>query len=361
VQQQGTTRTSHAVILLCALIAVSLYLLRGDGIRTRNAVALPGGEPAVFFGGAVIQWIVPNHPGGGYDSYARLVAPYLERYTGARVRVLNIPGAGGLRGLREIFRSPADGLTIGLINGSGILASQMSGIGGRTWEVGELSFLGRIVADVRVLVLSRHSAYTSFEDILQAAKPVRIGASGVAGSTYFDAVITREAFALNVAVTYGFDNTAALRQAMLMDNIDGSWTSWGSARDAAASGQVRPVLQGGRTRASVLPDVPTAFEFTGRSADPAHAGTMLGAWEALNEVGRTVVAPPGLPADRLRYLREALGSALRDPALREDIARAGRFVAYASGEEIAAIVRDVLAIPAPVRRDLARATRSELQ
>ena len=66
----------------------------------------------------VFRWtapVVPYDPGGGYDEYSRILAPYLEKYTGARVDIVNMPGSGGMRGAVEIFNSPSDGTYIGII------------------------------------------------------------------------------------------------------------------------------------------------------------------------------------------------------------------------------------------------------
>ena len=111
-------------------------------------------DAAAFYKGKKIKFIVPYKPGGGYDDYARLLAPALEKYTGAGVEILNKGGAGGMTGANEIFRSPADGLTIGIINGSAMITNELAEIKGATYKVAEYSYLGRITADVRVLSTS---------------------------------------------------------------------------------------------------------------------------------------------------------------------------------------------------------------
>ena len=78
---------------------------------------------AEFYKDNVIKWIVPYDPGGGYDEYSRMLAPYMEKYTGARVDIVNMPGSGGMKGAVEIFNSPNDGTYIGIINGSAMVTS----------------------------------------------------------------------------------------------------------------------------------------------------------------------------------------------------------------------------------------------
>ena len=51
----------------------------------------------------------PTIRAGGYDEYTRVILPYFEKYSGARVDIINMPGSGGMKGAVEIFNSPADG------------------------------------------------------------------------------------------------------------------------------------------------------------------------------------------------------------------------------------------------------------
>ncbi|MEO1017695.1 MAG: tripartite tricarboxylate transporter substrate binding protein, partial [Pseudomonadota bacterium] len=52
--------------------------------------------------GETIRWIVPYSPGGGYDTYSRLIEPVLERHLQAEIAMVNMPGAGGMLGAKSI-------------------------------------------------------------------------------------------------------------------------------------------------------------------------------------------------------------------------------------------------------------------
>ena len=227
-------------------------------------------DVASFYKGKKVKWIIPYSPGGGYDEYARLLSPYLKKYTGARFDILNLPGAGGMRGANELFSSPSDGLTIGMINGSALVTNALVGIKGADYKIGEFEFLGRVVADTHVLIVSKQSSYESFEQILNAEDELKIGATGLGGSTYLDAVIIKEAFGLNLNIIHGFDSSSVIRQAMLRGNIVGSWGSWGSAIDAVDDGRHIVVLQSGTERNADLPD---CLLYTSDAADEADSYT----------------------------------------------------------------------------------------
>src|SRR5215213_758569 len=90
--------------------AVALVLgLAGCGANPAgdNSDDASGGES--FYAGRQIDFVVPYEPGGGYDLYARSLAPYLGECLGdATVVVQNEPGAGGLLAVNTTFTTPPD-------------------------------------------------------------------------------------------------------------------------------------------------------------------------------------------------------------------------------------------------------------
>src|SRR5262244_2558755 len=72
---------------------------------------------ADMFKGKTITYIVATSPGGGYDTYGRMIALYMQKYLpGSRIIVKNVPGAGNIIGANEIYAARPDGLTIGMFN-----------------------------------------------------------------------------------------------------------------------------------------------------------------------------------------------------------------------------------------------------
>ncbi len=315
---------------------------------------------AAFYDGRVIRWIIPYSPGGGYDEYGRMIAPYLEKYTGARVDILNLPGAGGMRGVNELYHSSKDGLTIGTMNGSALVTNEIAGMRGADYNIAEFEYLGRVVADARVLVISLQSGYESFEDFWQLGRAVKIGATGLGGSTYVDAVITNEALEMDLDIIHGFDSSSVVRQAMLRGNIVGTWGSWGSALDAVDQGRDKIVLQSGTQRAPDLPDVPTAFEMADKVEQPERAVAILNAWEALQAVGRPIATAPGTDAEKVQFLSDALAKALHDPELIDIASKTGRPIHHVSGEEMRRIVDNAMVMPDDIRELFVRAIRGEI-
>jgi tripartite-type tricarboxylate transporter receptor subunit TctC len=344
-------------------INLFVWMLVAGGIAACQPAANDGPPKegaAAFYDGRIIRWIIPYSPGGGYDKYGRLIAPYLEKYTGARVDIVNLPGAGGMRGVNEIFNARNDGLTIGMMNGSALVANELAGMRGADYAIGEFEYLGRVVADARVFVLSLESGYTTFEDIWRLGNGVKIGATGLGGSTYVDAVIANQALEMDLDIIHGFDSSSVVRQAMLRGNIVGTWGSWGSAVESVDQGRDKIVLQSGNKRRADLPDVPTVFELAEKLENPERSIAILKAWEALQAVGRPVAAPPGTAADKVQFLSEALDKALNDPELLEIAGSTGRPVDHLSAAEMRQVFDNAFVMPDDVRDLFARAIQGEL-
>ena len=354
----GRTRLNGQVAAICLISALTMFCIAACERADTNKEPKTG--VAAFYDGRSIRWIIPYSPGGGYDEYARLISPYLEKYTGARVDIYNTPGAGGLRGANELYGAPKTGLTIGSLNGSAMVTNELAEMRGVDYKMNEFEFLGRIVFDTRVLVVSVDSGYETFEDIWQAGEEVKIGATGLGGSTYVDAVVANEAFDLQLNVIHGFDSSSVLRQAMLRGDIIGSWGSWGSALDAVDEGRHKIVLQSGLERMADLADVPTVFEMVAKTADPEYTRAILTAWESLHAVGRPVAVPPGTPPDRIQFLREAFEKALHDPELIAKAQESGRLIRYASGEEMTKLISDATHIPDDIKQFFVGAVKGEL-
>lgn len=359
--KESTTKKISIAILLFSAAIVVLLSMGGHINFTQAAVDdHPEVNTRSFYDGAVIRLIIPNNPGGGYDEYGRLISGFLERYTGARVQLVNLPGSGGMRALGELFKAPADGLTLGLINGSGIAFNQVAETSQMGFEIEKLSFIGRVSRDIRVLTVPAQGAYPSFEDILGARQALKFGATGFGGSTYVDAVISRHIFNLDVDVIHGFNNSSAVRLAMLSGKLDGAWSSLGSVSDEVASGQFSLVLQIGEERNPILPGVPTTHEFNGESLTPDLLQERLRIWSELHDIGRPLVAPPGIAPERLAYLREAFRLAMHDQALINRAAMSGRSIDYASGEEMEKYFEDLTQISPEIQAYIVESIRGEL-
>ena len=110
----------------------------------------------------------------------------------------------------------------------------------------------------------------------------------------------------------------------------------------------RHLLQAGMKRDPRLPDVPTIYELMDRHKTPEVGRRLAHVILSGDELGRPMVAPPGIPADRLKMLREAYNRTLKDPELIAEVTKSRLDMEPSTGEEIEAIIRDVMDQPPEV-------------
>jgi len=323
--------------------AIPLFLLAAillTAIGAVDASAESQAEVAAFYKGKNLNFIVPYKPGGGYDTYSRILRPYLEKHTGARVVVRNVPGAGGLLGVNETYTTSANGLTIGIQNAVASVTNQMSEIEGVRYDFTKFSWVGRMATNVRALAVRKGSSYKTIQDLINAKEKVKMGATGLGGSTYVDAVITMKALGFPAEIIHGYDSSKEMDMGMLRGEIEILWGSYSSRRKMVKAGEQFIILQSGKKRSSDLPDTPTWFEV----APSEHAKKILTVLTAMHETGRPIAGPPGIPGDRLQFLREAFYKAMHDPDFLKDAKKAKRVLSYLSGEEMEQLAKESMII-----------------
>src|SRR5690242_17972940 len=173
------------------------------------AAAFLVGSPAFavdtpLFRNKTITYIVATTPGGGYDTYGRLIGRYLQNHLpGSRIIVKNVPGAGNIIGANAIYAAKPDGLTIGMFN-TGLIYDQLIHRQGVLFDLAKFSWLGKAADETRVLLISNSSGFKSFDDVLKAKAPIKFAASGVGAASYNDTRILADALHLNFQIVNGF-------------------------------------------------------------------------------------------------------------------------------------------------------------
>jgi tripartite-type tricarboxylate transporter receptor subunit TctC len=327
------------------LFLFSLNLVAGS----RESSAAPSSDAEAFFKGKVIKFIIPYSPGGGYDMYSRLFAPYLAKYTGARVIVRNIPGGGALIGVNTLYRSKPDGLTVGILNGTAMSLSQLTNQRGRKYDMTDLTFLGRIAAADEFVYMGAKSEFKTFDKLIAAKEKEIIWVTeGKAGSPYYRVALTAKLLKLRKGkILTGYPGSAEANLAIIRGDADGTAGTYASRQSHVDAGEFIPVLILSKERSKSFPDVPTIFEVPGLDEnDRALADFLIG----LDQLGRIVTAPPKMETEKVRFLRTAVLRASEDKELVSKAARYKRPINYAPHDQVEKMVQNVLEAPADVRK-----------
>ena len=192
--------------------------------------------------------------------------------------------------------------------------------------------------------------------MMAAKEPVRIGATGLGGSTYVDSVINRDALSMPIEVIHGYDSSKEIDMGILRKEVEGTWGSYSSRAKRVKNGEQIIILQSGRKRHPKLPDVPTWFDM----AKTEKGKRLLTVLEASHGVGRPVAAPPGIPADRLEFLRQAFEKAAHDEDFLKAIKKAKKPVNFLSGPDMAQLAKEALVLPEDVKETFIQAIRGDI-
>ncbi len=304
-----------------------------------------------YFKGKQIT-IVVAYGSGTYDLYARLIAPFLKRHLPGQPTVIvqNMPGAGGVKAARYLLEvAPKDGTTLGVLAQT-IAFDTLLGFSEGV-DAGQFNWLGRIGTNEEVGVAGGQSGIRNFEDA--RAKEVSVGGTGgTASSTALPYLLTKLASAKFKLISgYRSANEALL--ALERGEIDmvGAFGMSGLERigPKLTDGSIRPIYLSALGRNPRYPDLPTIGEL-GRDDE---AKQILDLFASNSAVGRTVVAPPGIPQARIAVLRAGIAAAMSDSALLTFAAERNMPLEPAESEEIEAIVRKILATPPTIAKKAA--------
>lgn len=301
-------------------------------------------DDLAFYNGKIVTWIVSTKAGGGYDSYARMLAPYLQKYLpGSTVIVKNVEGAGHIIGVNELYAAKPDGLTLGTFN-AGLIIQQLAGNEAIRFDLSKLTYLGNAVSTHRVFVVSSKSPYKTFDDILKNSNRVRLASAGVGSSSHVDALLVNKIFNINMKIVPGYSGQEG-DLAMMRGEVDGQIGMADQMDQLIERGEARAVLVfgGKNVDLSKYPGAKVLSEIAPASSQP-----LVNLMNAMAALSRPIAAPPGLPEGKTKVLRDALWKAMNDPELQEKANQAKLPVQPVSGEETAKMFKDALNQPPEV-------------
>ncbi len=311
-----------------------------DGGETTAASV---GADCSFYEGQTITLATGSSPGGGYDAYMRLIAPYLEEELGATVVPENQTGGGGLLMINNAANAAEqDGATLMLINGIGAASAQLSGAEGVQYDITELNYLGMVASEAPVLVVAADSEYESLED-LQAAEGLTFGATGVASSANTNALALIEAFGLDATVATAFEGSSEMDVALLAGDLDAFTGSFDSRVPGVEAGENRALLVVDDESTEPFTDVPNVTEIGDLLVEGG--AEIMDAHLAMTQFHRPLATHPDIPPERLACLQEAFANIMENSDMIADSEEIGRPLNYMPGDEVAGLADSVIQAP----------------
>ena len=311
-----------AIATLCLLPVTSLWAQSGKN----------------FYEGKTITFFAGSSAGGGTDLTARLIAKHLERYIPGKpaVLVVNKPGAGGMIAVNELYNvKKPDGLTMSTMN-TGALFGLATGNDALKFDLQKFIWVGQALDEAQTVYVRSATPYTSFDAIRKAnkeGKQPKMGAQSLDHTSNVVVKIVEQILGLDFQVIPGYPGTPQIlldiERGALDGRSQGTGSLLGTRREWIEKKYIRLLATSKNKRDSRLPEVPTIEELA-----PPGKKNLLSALYAAENIGRSVVLPPGVPPERVKMLRDAFAEMTQDPQFLKEAEKIGLEIGLTRGEDM---------------------------
>jgi tripartite-type tricarboxylate transporter receptor subunit TctC len=328
-----------------------LVFLVSAALATLAATAFAHSQDAVesFFRGKSVNIYVGSSAGGGYDTYARLLARHFGKHIPGQptIVVQNMPGAGSNKAASFLYNvAPKDGTAIGAIFPGAVLQPLLTDTAVQH-EPNKFIYLGSANSDVYHCFARADSPAKSFRDVLQ--REVILGASNEGGTTRDLPAMMNNLAGAKFRIVTGYAGSKEIGLAVERNEVHGAcgigWTGFTTLYphwfDKKLVTMLLQLSVKGHAELDAM-KVPLATEFARTSEERQAMELVL----SQGVFGRPFVLPPGLPPERAEALRKAFVAAMTDSALVADAKRANLDIEPISGTELQTLIASLYALPA---------------
>ena len=342
-------------------LKISAFLSLVAVVSLTLAVAAFGQD---FYRGKTIRFVVGSEPGGGYDTYTRMIARHITKHVPGHPAsvVENMPGAGGLVSANFLYkRAERDGLTVVVFNNSNIVQKAL-GDPRINIDFAKLGWVGAPSVGAPMCMVMGFTGMKTLDDVVRSPKPIKMGANR-AGTTGYDLpLILNQALGTKFEVISGYTGTSKIRVALQSREIEGFCSNWESMRvtaramlDAKGDDKLIPFVINDRWEDPEVKNLPL---FKDVIKEPKKFAVYK-SWADQMDFQRPLAVPPGTPKDRLAILRNGLADTLKDPELLAEANKAKLVITYVSGEKTDELVKEILSMPEEAKKSLSFLVRKK--
>lgn len=313
-----------------------------------GAAMAPAQDVEEFFAGQTVRLLIGYSAGGGYDSYARLMARHIGKHIPGNPDVVaeNMPGAGSLTLTNYLANAaPRDGTAFGAVS-RGVPVEPLFGDGTAQFDAQALTWIGSMTDEVSVCTAWADSGIESWEQVTQGGDEFIVGGTGATSDVEVFTRMLIQLFDANLTLISGYPGAAEMALAMEQGEIEGrcgwSWSSVLATQSAwLESGRLNLLLQLATESAPGLEDVPLVTDY----AESADQMQVLQLVLSRLQIARPFVAPPGLPEDRAQALQQAFWDAANDPDLLAEAEQMGLEMNPMHGADVTALIAEMYLTP----------------
>lgn len=332
-----------------------LALLGVLGLAASHGFADPAAD---FYRGKAVSFIIGSGEGGAYDLGGRLMARYLSRYIPGNPTLVpqNMPGASSVRAASYIYGvAPRDGAALGTAQPTVILNKLLDPSAAYRPET--YTWIGRLQPMALVGIAWKAAPDHTMADAGQ--RKLIVSASGASGTSAIVPWALNRLIGTHFQVVTGYQSLMPQLLAMERGEVEGigsaSLSDVLARQDWIRGGKVSFLYTIAAARSALLPDVPAIVEFAQSDLDR----TVLRLLGSVSDIGFTIMAPPGIPADRAATLRKAFAEMVKDPGFLAEAKKIGLDPEPLSGDELQKVVAETLNAGGEAVRKLREVTQPQ--
>jgi tripartite-type tricarboxylate transporter receptor subunit TctC len=300
-------------------------------------------SPEQFFKGKTLRFTVVYEPGGTYDLYSRLVILHLGKHIPGNPSVViqYMPGAGGMVGTVNLYeKAERDGTQLGMLPRD-IAVNQMLHPEAARYDAKRFSWIGRVASYTGVMLVMSRTGVKTADDLRK--DDVVAGSWGNTTDSFVTPTLLNALAGAHFKIVTGYRGAADVDLAIERGEADARVASWTALKTTRGEwlkdGRIVVPFQTGLKRHADLPDLPLMSDL----ATSDDGRRILEFMNSDSSVGWNVIAPPGVPADRVAALRDAFDATVRDPDFLADAQKQGLEITPGSGGEVQQVVEHTLA------------------
>lgn len=298
-----------------------------NGGAAAPAPEAPPEAPPENYPSKNIEFIVGFGAGGGYDTWSRTLAPFLEKYLPGdyKVQVRNMEGGGGVKAAEALMRAGPDGHMLEIINLAGLAATQL--VEDVSYDLNAFTWVARLNLDVNTLYVAPNGKYQSLQELVNATEPVIFSTRGLTTSDSITGAVLFSELGIEWK-PLNHDSAGEAVLSVVRGDADVMIRTFNSGRDVLESGDLKAIGYFDEQPHPEFPDIPTAVDLEVPFMNKLKSSYVL-------------AMAPNTDPQAAAIMEEAIKQATEDPEFLAALEKLDYQLSYLSGEDTAQLVKDL--------------------
>ena len=328
---------SHKTARILSIATAALTVAAAAPFFAQGAAAQ---SVADFYKGKNITVLIGYAPGGTYDATARLLSRHMPKHIPGNPTMIpsNLVGAGSIKAILNLYAvSPKDGTYLGMVARSYAIEPVFNPEAAK-YDPTKFNPIGSSSSEVSIAASWHTAPFKTFDDLFQ--REITVGSTGMTDDTGRFPLLTRNLTGAKIKIVQGYPGGNDVTLAMEREEVQGrfGW-SWGSVKSRARNWldekKINVLFQMALNKAPDLPNVPWIMDYVKTEQDRQALELLF----APQVTAWPLIAPPDVPADRLKALRAAFDATMKDKDFLVEADKLKLDVEPISGEEMHKLVQ----------------------